>query len=82
MEDKVSRISGSTGVEVREGSQFLKHSFGLVEQGACLQLRKEKSSGIKFQVPRKEKPAPPCTRQVWRGHISTLLKYRRDSRLL
>lgn len=38
MEDKVSRISGSTGVEVREGSQFLKHSFGLVEQGACLQL--------------------------------------------
>lgn len=38
MEDEVSRISGSTGVEVREGSQFLKHSFGLVEQGACLQL--------------------------------------------
>lgn len=61
MEDKVSWISGSTGIEVREGSQFLKHSLGLVEQGACLQLRKEESSGIKFQAPRKGSqllPAP------------------------
>lgn len=59
MEDEVSRISGSTGVEVREGSQFLKHSFGLVEQGACLQLRKEESSGIKFQERRSQLlPAP------------------------
>lgn len=59
MEDEVSRISGSTGVEVREGSQFLKHSFGLVEQGACLQLRKEESSGIKLQERRSQLlPAP------------------------